>query len=140
MSKLGLQKAKRMRAIVVAANAAGLSADARHDLQIDLTGKASLKDMSFAEVTLVLDHINRLTGYKGHAGKPKTVDADLQLQKIEALLADLKLPWEYIHSGKNGPSMVRRLTGKDRIEWATAEGKAAVIVALIKRAEKLKAA
>ena len=31
---------------------------------------------------------------------------------------------------------IRRLTGKDRIEWADAAGKHAVIVALVKRQQK----
>ena len=55
------------------------------------------------------------------------------------LLADMKLPWAYIHKGKAGPSLVRRLTGKDRIEWADGAGKQAVITALVKRQEKARA-
>lgn len=136
MSKLGLQKLARIKAIHAASRAAGLDDDARHEMQKNLTGKESLSKMSFAELSKVLDHLNGASGYKGHTGKPQTVATDPQLQKIEALLADMKLPWAYLHSSKNGPSMVRRLTGKDRIEWADATGKQAVIVALINRQGK----
>lgn len=137
MSAVGLQKAARIKAVHAACRALGLDAEARHDLQLTLTGKASLADMSFAEVTAVLDHLKAGSGYRGPAGKPKAVDTDAQLQKIEALLADMKLPWAYIHKSKAGPSMVKRLTGKDRIEWADAAGKQAVITALVKRQQKV---
>lgn len=136
MSTIGLQKAARIKAIHAACRAAGLDTEARRAMQLRLTGKGSLSDMSFGEVSKVLDHLNRGANYQGLEGKPKGIDADPQLQKIEALLADMKLPWAYIHKSKAGPSMVRRLTGKDRIEWADANGKQAVIVALVKRYEK----
>lgn len=136
MSSLGLRKAARIKAIHAACRSAGIDSDERHRLQKSLTGKESLNDMSYAEVNTVLDHLNRGSGYTGHAGKPKGIDADPQLQKIEALLADMKLPWAYIHKSKSGPTMVKRLTGKDRIEWADAAGKQAVITALIKRQQK----
>ena len=136
MSSIGLRKAARIKAIHAACRSAGIESDERHRLQKSLTGKESLNDMSYAEVNTVLDHLNRAAGYTGHAGTPKGIENDQQLQKIEALLADMKLPWKYIHSGKNGPSMVKQLTGKDRLEWADATGKQAVIVALIKRQQK----
>jgi len=140
MSQIGLRQAARIKAIHAACRQAGIDDDARRELQQRLTGKESLSKMTFVEISQVLDHLNRVTGFKGNASKPKGIDVDPQLQKIEALLADQKLPWEYIHSSKRGPSMVRRLTGKDRIEWADATGKQAVIVALLKRAEKQAAA
>lgn len=59
MSSIGLQKAARIRAIHAACRAKGLDDDARRDLQQALTGKASLSDMSFAEVSRVLDHLNK---------------------------------------------------------------------------------
>lgn len=133
MSSLGLRKAARIKAIHAACRQAGIDNSERQRLQLQITGKASLTDMSYDEVNRVLDHLNKAAGYQEHAGKPKTVDADPQLQKVEALLADMKLPWAYIHKSKFGPSMVKRLTGKDRIEWADAAGKQAVIVALVKR-------
>lgn len=58
MSSIGLQKAARIRAIHAACRAAGLDDDARRDIQRQITGKESIKDMSFAEVSAVLDHLN----------------------------------------------------------------------------------
>jgi|APTNR8051073442_1049403.scaffolds.fasta_scaffold02659_18 phage gp16-like protein len=138
MSAIGLRKAARVKAIHAACRAAGIDDDERHRLQRQITGKASLTEMSYAEVNAVLDHLNRAGGWQGHAGKPRGIADDPQLQKIEALLADMKLPWAYLHKGQvDRPSMVRRLTGKDRIEWADAIGKQAVIVALVKRQQKV---
>lgn len=136
MSKIGVWRAARIKGIHAACHAAGLDDEARRAMQMRLVGKASLSDMSLPELNTVLDHLNGASGYTGHAGKPKDIAADPQLQKIEALLADMKLPWAYIHKSKAGPSMVRRLTGKDRIEWADAAGKQAVITALVKRQQK----
>jgi len=137
VSQIGVWRAARIRAIHAACRAAGLDEEARHDLQRSLIGKASLSDMTLPELNTLLDHINGASGYTGHAGKPKGIDADPQLQKIEALLADMKLPWAYIHKSKAVPSMVRRLTGKDRVEWADAAGKQAVIAALVRRQQKV---
>lgn len=137
MSSIGLRKAVRIKAIHSACRNAGIDDDARRAIQVQITGKASLKEMDYWEVNRVLDHLNKAAGYQEYAGKPKTVDADPQLQKIEALLADMKLPWAYIHKSQRGPTMVKRLTGKDRIEWADAAGKQAVITALVKRQQKV---
>lgn len=136
MSAIGLRKAARIKAIHAACRSAGIETEERRRIQKELTGKTSLSDMSYAEVNCVLDHLNKAAGYQESTGKPKSVSTDPQLQKIEALLADMKLPWAYIHRSKFGPTMVKRLTGKDRIEWADAAGKQAVITALVKRQQK----
>lgn len=137
MSSIGLRKAARIKAIHAACRSAGIDDAERQRLQHEITGKDSLKDMDYNEVSRVLTHLNKAAGYHDFDGKPKSVDADPQLQKIEALLADQKLPWAYIHKSKFGPTMVKRLTGKDRIEWADAVGKQAVITALVKRQQKV---
>lgn len=140
MSNVGVYKAARMKSICTACgkNGLNLTAEERHDVQMQVVGKASLTAMSLEELNRVLDHVNAKLGYTGHAGKPKGLADDPQLRKIEALLADMKLPWAYIHKSSTGPSMVRRLTGKDRIEWADGPGKTAVITALCVRQAKLK--
>jgi len=139
MSQVGIWKVQRMRAIHAACKSSGIDDGERKRLQMQVIGKDSMSDMSLDELNRLLDHFNQASGYTGHAGKPKNLADDPQLQKIEALLADMKLPWKYIHKSKTGPSMVRRLTGKDRIEWADAAGKQAVIVALVRRQEKTRA-
>ena len=136
MSQVGVWRAARIRAIHAACRAAGIDDSERKRLQMSVIGKASSKDMDLPELNRFLDHLNQAAGYVGPIGKPAGIAADPQLQKIEALLADMKLPWAYIHRSKAGPSMVRRLTGKDRIERADAAGKQAVITALVKRQHK----
>lgn len=132
-----LKKQSRIKAINAACGKAGIDREERHALQLKVTGKTSLTEMTLPELDDVLSHVNKAAGYHSFDGKPKSVDADPQLQKIEALLADQKLPWAYIHRSKFGPTMVKRLTGKDRIEWADATGKQAVIAALVKRQQKV---
>lgn len=134
-----LKIAARKRAILAACGSKGLAIDEdeRHAIQMAVIGKASLTDMTLAELDKLLDHLNTRTGGAAHHhGKPADVAVDPQLQKIEALLADQQLPWAYLHKSRSGPSMCRRLTGQDRIEWASPEGKAAVIAALAKRQAK----
>lgn len=137
MSTIGLRKAARIKAIHAACRSAGIDDAERQRIQREVTGKASLKDMDYSQVSAVLTHLNKAAGYHEYDGKPKSTDTDPQLQKIEALLADQKLPWAYIHRSKFGPTMCKKLTGKDRIEWADTAGKQAVITALIKRQQKL---
>ena len=137
MSSIGLRKAARIKAIHAACREQGIDDEALRAIQVQITGKASLSEMDYSQVSKVLDHLNRGSGYTGHVGKPKDIEGNPQLQKIEALLADMKLPWAYLHKGADGrPSMCRRLTGKDRIEWADGTGLQAVITALIKRQQK----
>lgn len=132
-----LKIAARKRAIFAACKQLGIGDDERHQIQLRVVGKASLAAMALPELDALLDHLNLKTHRQPHFdGKPAGIEADPQLQKIEALLADQKLPWAYLHKSKRGPSMCRRLTGQDRIEWASAEGKAAVIAALAKRQAK----
>lgn len=137
MSSIGLRKAARIKAIHAACRSAGIDDAERQRIQREVTGKASLKDMDYNEVSRVLTHLNKAAGYHEYDGKPKSTDTDPQLQKIEALLADQKLPWAYIHRSKFGPTMCKKLTGKDRIEWADTVGKQAVITALVKRQQKM---
>ena len=131
-----LKKQSRIKAINAACGKLGIGREERHALQLQITGKQSLTEMSLPDLDDVLSHLNKAAGYHDYAGKPKSVATDPQLQKIEALLADMKLPWAYIHRSKRGPTMVKRLTGKDRIEWADVAGKQAVITALVKRQQK----
>lgn len=58
MSRIGLMKAARIKAVHAACRAAGIDADTRRDLQLAVTGKASLSDMTLGEVSLVLDRLN----------------------------------------------------------------------------------
>ena len=60
-----------IRAAHAAVRAAGLDEDARHDFQMRVTGKASMRDMSVAELRHLRNELNRITGFgqDGRAGK-----------------------------------------------------------------------
>ena len=133
-----LKISARKRAIQAACNALQIDADTRHELQAKLVGKHSLTDMTLPELETVLDHLNSLTGRarKSYQDKPVGIETDPQLQKIEALLADMKLPWRYLTASTRGPSMLMRLAKVDRLEWADGAGKQAIITALVKRQNK----
>lgn len=61
MSMNGVVKAARMRAICAACGKKGLniSADERHDIQMQVIGKASLSDMTLTELGRLHDHLNQ---------------------------------------------------------------------------------
>ncbi len=132
-----LKIAARRRAIFAACSDLGMDEEDRHALQRSLIGKESLSAMSLPELDTLLDHLNRRSRGAAHfEGAPAGLDSDPQLQKIEALLADQRLPWRYLTASTRGPSMCQRLAGVARLEWASAEGKRAIIAALAKRQAK----
>lgn len=59
MSAIGFQRAARIKAVRTACRAQCIDDDTRRALQLRLTGKASMSDMSLAEVSQVLDYLNR---------------------------------------------------------------------------------
>ncbi len=59
-----------IRACHAAVRAAGFDEDARHDFQMRVTGKASMRDMSVAELRHLRDELNRITGF-GRGGRGK---------------------------------------------------------------------
>jgi len=128
--------AAQRRAVFAACRAQGIDEDTRRAMQHQLTGKGTLADMSAREIARLLDHLNaRQRPADSGEVAGAAIAACPQLQKIAKLLEAQKLPWTYLHRSADNrrPSMCRRLTGKDRIEWADGEGKRAVIVALLRR-------
>lgn len=105
----------------------------------DRFGVASSKDLNSNQRSQLLDHFKTL-GFKvvsKHVRPKVSVAMQAQLDKIEALLADMKLPWEYLTAHKPGqPSMLKRLTGVDQIAWANSKGLQAIIAALMVRQGK----
>lgn len=75
---------------------------------------------------------SRLPKRAPHRGKPGNSDsADRRaLKKIEALLTDASLPWSY------ASSIARRMYGKLRLEFCSAEELAGVVAALHRKAVK----
>lgn len=54
-----LKKAARIRAVHAACRAQGIDDETRREIQVQTTGKASLKDMSALDLNDVLDHLNK---------------------------------------------------------------------------------
>lgn len=59
MNNTVARKASRMRAVIAICNSRGIDDDARHDLQMAITGKSSLKDMTLPELSDLLDRLNQ---------------------------------------------------------------------------------
>jgi phage gp16-like protein len=133
------------KALFAACRQLGLDEDARRALMRDVVGVASTKDLSPQQWGTLMNHMNRLTGYTDRHGKHgphgrvpnrPTLDRAALLSKIEAQLADMKLPWGYLTSSKYGKSMVRRLAGVDALEFASPDGLHKIVAALAYRQKK----
>lgn len=133
----------RRRAIHAAARQLGLTEDERRDLIAGQAGgKRSTTDLDLAECERVLDRMRELGAarpggekYVGrYPGYPETCrpGCGALIEKVEALLADMKLPWSYAttilkHVSAKG---VKGRVGVDRLEWAKADHLKDVIAAL----------
>ncbi|WP_328184660.1 gp16 family protein [Marinobacter sp. OP 3.4] len=81
-------------------------------------GKRSCADCTVAELYQVLQHMKE-RGFKArprkrvaqHPGTPHNLDWEPMLQKVEALLAELKAPWSY------ADAIAQRQTGIERVAW-----------------------
>lgn len=130
------------KSVFAACKRLGIDADERHALQLQITGKASTTEFVDRDWSRMLNHLNKMTSAHTAppwAGRPQTWRAGCEGRgaKIEALLADMGLPWRYLTHSSRGPSMVKRLAGVDRLEFADAAGLSAIIAALSRRAAKL---
>jgi phage gp16-like protein len=121
---------------------------AQKELQIDddtyrqmlnnVTGKTSSTKLTIAERGNVLDQMRKLGMHfkksktkvaKSYPGKPHNMNA--QREKIEALLADMKLKWSY------ADALAKRMFKVERVAWLKKkEQLSAVIAALSKEQEK----
>lgn len=97
--------------IKIASKQLGLDDDTYRTLLLNITGKRSAADLDWQQRKAVIDRLKQLGAKigKGTKGKPANLDREPYLQKIEALLADMELPWAYaeaiaerITGGKNG--------------------------------------
>lgn len=81
-------------------------------------GKRSCADCTVAELYQVLQHMKD-RGFKArprkrvaqHPGTPHNLDREPMLQKVEALLAEMKAPWSY------ADAIAKRQTGIQRVAW-----------------------
>lgn len=81
-------------------------------------GKRSCSDCNVAELYQVLQHLKD-RGFKArpkkrvaqHPGTPHNLDREPMLQKVEALLAEMKAPWSY------ADAIARQQTGIAKVAW-----------------------
>lgn len=126
------------RALFAACRALGMDEDARRDMLQAVVGVRSTRDLNPLQWARVLDHLNRITGYdNGRKPNKPAPDKAALMGKIEAQLADMKLPWHYLTSARHGKSMVQRLAGVDALEFATPAGLQKIVAALAYRQKKL---
>lgn len=120
---------KHRRTIFALARELRLDDDDRKAIQRKVTGKDSTSTMTPLEGARVIDHLRALRGpgrrYPKRAGRvPRTLDREPLLWKIEALLADMQLSWEYAESiawritGGKGQQPGSK-PGVQRMEWVT---------------------
>ncbi len=101
------RRATLMRAAHAACRRLGLDNDARHDVQLAVTGKASMRDMGSTDLARLLDHLNARGGGRrgrrnGARGRyhPKAPRADLRL--IHALWGELARRGLLTRPGRHG--------------------------------------
>ncbi len=131
-------KRKRdLSAIHASKNNLKMSDDTYRLMLKNLTGKDSAGKMDQAERTKVLRHLKKLGAGKPqqkkaeYPGKPHNLENEPMLQKIEAQLADLKLPWSY------ADAIAKRMFKIDKVAWLkTTKQLSAVITALTKEQER----
>jgi phage gp16-like protein len=127
-------KSKKIAAIHIAKKDLGLDDDTYREMLKAATGKTSCKDMHISDLYKVMEHLKQL-GYKskrsGYGKRPNPAQGNKALMsKVEALLADRKLHWNYAHS------MAKRMYGVEKVDWLESEQLISVITALSNQAKK----
>lgn len=127
------ERARLIQLIHIGKGKLGLD-DATYRALLTAHGQAdSCTQMSLTGLQAVLKHMEG-SGFKPAAraafpGRPNNCDSKPMLLKIEALLADRKLPWKY------ASAISLRMFGKERLEFCSDAELHAVIAALVKAAE-----
>lgn len=121
---------RKLAAIHAEAKRLALDNDTYRALLARITGHASAKDCTLAQLSLVIAEMARLSGKpkrevmaaRVYAGKPK--DMTPLLHKVEALLTDAGREWSYGHG------MARRMFKAQRLEWLNPDQLHRVVAAL----------
>ena len=109
-----------MAKIHIAKKELGFDDDTYRDVLWRVTGKRSCSDMAISELEAVVNDMQN-AGFKPKAtkkhGKKPSVAKQRQvvLSKIEAILADMGLHWNY------AKAMAKNMFDRDAIEWLTDE-------------------
>lgn len=131
-------RTRDLAAIHVAKRDLALDDDIYRDMLESWTGKRSSADLNARERGMVLSNLGKLGVQRqprqqvgSHPGKPNNLDSTPMLQKIEAQLADMQLPWSY------ADAIAKRQFSIERVGWLKRrEHFEAVIAALHVEQEK----
>lgn len=128
-----VRKAQLAR-IHASAKQLGMDRDTYEDMIEAIAGKGirSAGDLDAAGLRQVLDHLTHISGGTPYKGKPHNM-AQLpgEIEKIEAMLADMGLSWAY------ADAIAKRQWGIPRIAWVRdAEKVRAILAALAVEQEK----
>lgn len=117
---------RKLAAIHIAKKQLGLDDETYRTLLMRVAGKRSSADMDAAELRAVADELGRLVKAQAkptYPGRPTT--GALELKKIEAQLADMKLSWSY------ADGIARRMFGIARMQWVRKPEQLKAIIAAL---------
>lgn len=116
-----MQRNPLMAKVHIGKKALNLDDDTYRSLLVRITGKASCKEMNRAELISVLNAMKK-AGFKPSSKKHKrpTIGGDEKLRqsyldKIEAMIADNHLSWQY------ATGICRKAVKKQHLQWCTCE-------------------
>lgn len=113
--------------IHIAKNELGLDEATYRDVLMRVTGKDSCGLMNGDELALVCNEFKRLGFVPKQANSKKpttTLDRVALLGKVEAILADMGLPWSYANA------TTKQMFGVDMVHWLDAQRLYKVVQAL----------
>ncbi len=128
-------RASLLAKLHIAKKELGLDDDLYRSMLERVTGKRSAAKLSIKELVSMVEEMKskgwQATTKPTYGRKPVVCpDGRALLRKIEALLADDKKPWSYAEG------IAKRMFGVEKLEWCNAEQLRAIVVALIKAAER----
>lgn len=147
MTSAAPRLAARRRAVHAACRQLGMDEDTRRDMLQTVAGVRSTTLLSLDSCDTVLDHLRRVgaalkpkRNVGQHPGTPESCrpGAHFLMDKIEAQLADMKLPWAYAATILKHVSATQKISksGVDALEWATPDHLHKVVAALTYEQQK----
>lgn len=129
--------------IHIAKQRLGMDDETYRDMLFTLTRQRSAADLDHIGRKVVLDHLKRIGGFEDKRGQKKrsypgrphnieTEDRGPLLKKIEAYLADNKLPWTYAET------MARNICKVAKLEFCDASQLRKIVAALEYNARRQK--
>jgi len=117
---------RQIAQIHIAKSDLGMDDDTYRAMLMDVAGVTSSADLSAKGRRDVLERL-KSKGWKNKKRVPTvTADKAPYVRKIGALLADMKLPWNYAHG------IARQMFKKQRLQWCEPDQLRSIVTALIK--------